>query len=76
MTEALDTTLLGYNPDWTRICICGGYPSVFCLDHPRAWSTGYIHIHQIVAEIKIGRVKYGGSSLEVKQFIFTALWAG
>ena len=37
-----------------------GYPVVYCPDHPRAWSTGYIHAHVVVAESKIGRLLLKG----------------
>lgn len=44
-----------YSPDWNRMSISAGYPVVFCPDHPRSWSTGYIHVHSLIAEYKYGR---------------------
>jgi hypothetical protein len=44
-----------YTPNWARVTITNGYYVVFCSDHPRAWSTGYVYVHQIVAELKLGR---------------------
>jgi hypothetical protein len=41
--------------DWGRTSVCGGYRAVYCPDHHRAWSTGYVHVHVLVAEWKIGR---------------------
>ncbi len=52
----MSSTSLDYTPDWERISKCGGYFSVFCPDHPRAWSTGYVHVHIIITEIKAGRL--------------------
>lgn len=43
------------SPDWTRVSTSTGYPVVFCPDHPRAWSTGYVYVHVLVAEEKLGR---------------------
>jgi hypothetical protein len=37
-----------------------GYRVVYCPDHPRAWSTGYVYVHQIVAEAKLGRLLRNG----------------
>ena len=42
-------------PDWRRVSKCSGYRAVFFPDHHRAWSTGYVHVHIIVAEQKLGR---------------------
>ena len=47
---------LGYSPDWSKVSKCSGYPAVFCPEHHRAWSTGYVHVHIIVAEEMIGRL--------------------
>jgi len=35
---------------------CGRYLAVYCPEHPRAWSTGYVYVHQIFAERKLGRL--------------------
>lgn len=43
------------NPDWKRLTVCAGYPAVYCPEHPKSWSTGYIHAHVLIAERKIGR---------------------
>ena len=51
---------LNYKPDWSRISTSTGYEVVYCPDHPRAWSTGYVYVHTIVAENKIGRLLRGG----------------
>lgn len=32
-----------------------GYPVVYCPEHPRSWSTGYVYVHVLVAERKLGR---------------------
>lgn len=42
-------------PDWERVSRCGGYIAVYCPQHPRAWTTGYVHLHILVAEYKLGR---------------------
>lgn len=49
-----------YTPDWGRVSSSAGYPAVYCPDHPRAWSTGYIHIHRIMMEMKLGRLLEDG----------------
>lgn len=40
-----------------------GYPVVYCPDHPRAWSTGYIYAHVVVAESQIGRLLRHGEEV-------------
>lgn len=47
---------LPYTPDWNKISKSGGYPAIYCPDHPKAWSTGYIHVHRIVMEQSLGRI--------------------
>ena len=47
---------LGYIPNWERMSTSTGYPVVYCPDHPRAWSTGYVYAHTVVAEQKLGRL--------------------
>ena len=47
---------MNYKPDWDKISKCGGYKAVYCPDHPKAWKTGWIHVHRIVMEQKIGRL--------------------
>lgn len=42
-------------PTWDRVSGSSGYRTVFNPDHPRAWSTGYVYIHVLVAEWKLGR---------------------
>lgn len=49
-------SILGYHPDWQRISTTAGYPIIFCPDHPRAWKIGYVYLHRIIAEIKLGRL--------------------
>jgi hypothetical protein len=36
---------------------------VYCPDHPRAWSTGYVHVHVLVAEWKLGRLLLPGETV-------------
>jgi len=52
----VDTRKLGYSPDWNRLSTSTGYRVIYCPDHPFAWSTGYVYVHRIIAEIKIGRI--------------------
>lgn len=47
---------MDYTPDWTRMSTSTGYPVVYCPDHPRAWSTGYVYAHTVVAEQSLGRL--------------------
>ena len=54
---------MDYIPSWNRVSICGGYKAVYCPDHPNCWSTGYIHVHRIVAEQKIGRLLKKGEQV-------------
>ena len=49
-----------YHPDWSRMSWSTGYPVVYCPDHPRAWSTGYIYVHVVVMEMTIGRLLLPG----------------
>ena len=49
-----------YSPDWSRLSTSTGYRVVYCPDHPRAWSTGYVYVHQVVAEMKMGRLLEDG----------------
>lgn len=58
--QIVDSSLLGYNPDWTRVSTSSGYPTVYCPDHPRAWPTGHVHIHRIIAELTVGRLLKDG----------------
>lgn len=48
------------SPDWDRTNVCGGYKVVFCPGHHRAFGLGYVHIHIIKAELKIGRLLRDG----------------
>jgi len=32
------------------------YRVVYCPEHPRAWSSGYVFVHIVVAEMKLGRL--------------------
>lgn len=41
--------------NWNRQVSCGKYSAVYAPDHPRAWSTGYVHVHVLVAEMMLGR---------------------
>lgn len=47
---------MDYTPDWSRMSTSTGYPVVYCPDHPRAWSTGYVYAHTVVAEQALGRL--------------------
>lgn len=42
-------------PDWSRVVKSTGYLAVFHPGHPRAWSTGYVYVHVVVAEHFLGR---------------------
>lgn len=49
---------IAVTPDWNRKVKTGNgnrYTAVFCPDHPRAWSTGYVYEHDLVMELSIGR---------------------
>lgn len=46
---------LGVHPDWRRRVHSTGYIAVYCPDHPRAWSTGYVYEHALAMEAMIGR---------------------
>lgn len=45
-----------YNPDWSRIVKTKGYRAIYFPEHPRSWSTGYVYLHRVVMELKIGRI--------------------
>ena len=47
---------IAYKPDWSRVSNNREYKLVFCPDHPNAWKSGYVFIHRIVAEHKLGRL--------------------
>lgn len=53
LAGALDR--LGVHPDWRRRVHSTGYVAVYCPDHPRAWSTGYVYEHALAMEAIIGR---------------------
>lgn len=57
---------LGYTPNWDRMSTSTGYEVVFCPDHPRAWSTGYVYVHTIIAEYKLGRLLKPGEIVHHK----------
>lgn len=42
-------------PDWGRMSTSTGYPVVYCPDHPRAWSTGYVYAHVLAVERRLNR---------------------
>ena len=44
-----------YAVDWNRKSTSTNYEVVYCPGHPQAWSTGYVYVHILVAEKKIGR---------------------
>lgn len=46
--------------DWTRVSRSTGYPVVYCSEHPASWSTGYVYVHRLIAEAKIGRMLLAG----------------
>lgn len=48
--------MLSYTPDWGRVSTSTGYKVVYCPEHPRAWSSGYIYAHIVVMEMKLGRL--------------------
>ncbi len=44
-------------PDWRFVTVFGlRYLAVKCPGHPRAWKNGYVYVHILVAEQKIGRL--------------------
>jgi hypothetical protein len=45
-----------YHPDWTRVSWSGKYRTVFCPAHPQAWPNGYIYVHRLVMEWKLGKL--------------------
>lgn len=45
-----------YNPDWSRTPKCGKYLAIKCPEHPRAWKNGYLYLHRVVMEVKLGRI--------------------
>ena len=47
---------LPYNPNWSRTSTSTGYEVTHCPDHPRAWKTGYIYTHILIAEKTLGRL--------------------
>ncbi len=49
--------MLGYHPNWNYIMSRGlGYLAVLCPDHPRCTPRGYVPVHRIVMECKLGRL--------------------
>lgn len=58
--------MLNYTPNWNRQSTSTGYKVVHCPDHPRAWKTGYVYVHIIVAEEKIGRLLKDGEVVHHK----------
>ena len=42
-------------PDWSRESTSTGYVVVYCPDHPRAWSTGYVYKHRLLMELHLDR---------------------
>lgn len=58
--------MLSYNPDWTKTPKSGKYRAIKCPDHPRAWPNGYIHLHVVVAEQKLGRLLADGEVVHHK----------
>jgi HNH endonuclease len=47
---------MDYTPNWNRISKSQGYLTVHCPDHPKAWVQGYVFVHRIVVEDKLGRI--------------------
>lgn len=45
-----------FSPNFSRIGKCGKYNAIKCPSHPNCWKNGYIYLHRIIAEIKIGRI--------------------
>ena len=62
---------LNYNPVWDKKSTSTGYEVTYCPDHPRAWSTGYIYTHILIAEIKINRLLRDGEVVHHKNGIRT-----
>lgn len=46
---------LGITPNWDRRVSCGKYYAIYCADHPRAWTTGFIYEHTLFMECMLGR---------------------
>ncbi len=57
---------LNYTPEWNRKSTSTGYEVVYCPEHPRAWSTGYVYTHTIVAEQKLNRLLEKGEIVHHK----------
>ena len=47
---------MDYRPDWSRVVRSTGYLAVWCPEHPHAWKQGFIYVHRVVMEQKIGRL--------------------
>ena len=51
---------MNYHPDWDRVSTSGKgdkkYKIIYCPDHPHAWPNGYVYLHRIVMEQKLGRL--------------------
>lgn len=62
----MDGVNLNYTPNWDRMSTSTGYEVVFCPDHPRAWSTGYVYVHTVIAEQKLGRLLRSGEIVHHK----------
>lgn len=54
--EVAGSSPAGGAPDWGRVSTCSQYRVVYFPAHHRAWSTGYVYVHILVAEWKLGRV--------------------
>ena len=52
--------------NWDRVSVCAGYEAVHFPDHHRAWGTGYVHTHIVVAEQKLGRPLLSGEVVHHK----------
>lgn len=55
-----------FSPDWSRIPKCGKYIAIKCPSHPACWKNGYIYLHRIIMEIKLGRILTGAEVIHHK----------
>lgn len=53
-------------PEWERTSTSTGYAVVYCPNHPAAWSTGYVYVHRVVAELSLGRFLTRGEHVHHK----------
>ena len=45
-----------HGPNFSKTPSCGKYVAIHCPAHPHAWKNGYLYMHRVVMEIKLGRL--------------------